>query len=145
MSLVENLISQISSSSIGGAFKPQSFDMNDLTFANLLGKQLNSLAENAQADITKQLGAPAGMIIEPFDNSSITEVSETQKTEDSPDTIKIQDLKTDNFFSTLLSNDSNNNVMNYAKKHATNAYNVFSKSYVSSLSDFVGDITALAQ
>ena len=41
MSLVENLINQISTQGLGGISKPLSFDLNDDTFANLLEKQMN--------------------------------------------------------------------------------------------------------
>ena len=42
MSLVENLINQISTQGLGGITKPFGFDMNDDTFANLLD-DLNKL------------------------------------------------------------------------------------------------------
>ena len=44
MSLVENLINQITTQGLGGITKPLGFDMNDDTFANLLEKQMHFCA-----------------------------------------------------------------------------------------------------
>ena len=42
MSLVENLINQISTKELGGLTKPTGFDMDDDTFAKLLEKQMDN-------------------------------------------------------------------------------------------------------
>lgn len=146
MSLVENLISQISSSGIGGAVKPQGLDLGDTSFADLLEKRLGNITDSTQTGILNQLGAPAGMLIEPFDDNTINEISQTEKLNNIEEPFEIKDLNIENFFSSVLSNETNsNNLMNFAKKHAANAYNVFAKSYVTDIQDFVSDITALAQ
>ena len=46
------------------------------------------------------------------------------------------------YFSNLLKTDSgkNSDFMNFAKKNATNAYNVFTKNLVMNASEFVEDI-----
>ena len=45
MSLVENLINQISTQGLSGITKPLGFDIEDDTFAKLLEKQMNSTNE----------------------------------------------------------------------------------------------------
>ena len=55
MSLVENLLNQISTKELGGISKPASFDMNDDTFAKLLEKELNARIEEPQSNILNNL------------------------------------------------------------------------------------------
>ena len=49
------------------------------------------------------------------------------------------------FFSNMLktnTNSSNNEFLNFAKKRATNSYQMFGKSFVSDLAEFVDDVAS---
>ncbi len=154
MSLVENLINQISTSSSGGISKPAGFDLNDDTFSKLLEKQLNSIRENESADIIGKLGAPAGFMIEPMDGVDFAETVQDQL--DSVGEIKLtnenvltepfemKDLDLGDYFSNLLktSTDSNSSFMNFAKKQATDAYNLFGRTFVANLTELVDDVAS---
>lgn len=135
MSLVENLINQISSPNTGGITKPQGFDLNDDTFAKLLEKASQINGTETQNNMIGQLGVPAGFEIEPLDGtgpiSTIQEISPSSE-------IEIKDLKvSEDFFSSLMND--NSNVMNFAKRQAANAYNLFGKNFVENLNEFVQD------
>ena len=157
MSLVENLINQISTQGLGGITKPFSFDMNDDTFANLLEKQMNATNEITTTNTVGQMGAPAGLIIEPFDASDGIEHAE--KVQDQMEAlgenlfketgtipvIEIKDMDFGDYFSNLLKspNENNSQFMNFAKRQASNAYEVFSRGYVADMQDFVEDLTSM--
>jgi len=156
MSLVENLINQISTQGMGGITKPLGFDLSDDTFANLLEKQMNSINDSTPSNFVGTMGAPAGLIIEPADGIEFAENVQDQmeiigenklsKDEYINQPIEFKDIDLGDHFSNLLKlgTDNNSNFMNFAKKHATNAYNVFSKGFVEDVTDFVKDIaTAL--
>ena len=131
MSILENIVGQISSSATGGLTKPASFDLDDDTFAKLLSKVSNVSPAEEQNNMFSNLGAPAGFEIEPLDApQSVTHV------DFNPQNVEIKDLKIgDDYFSNLLHD--NINVMNLAKKHATNAYNLFGKEFVDNLGELV--------
>lgn len=132
MSLVENLVSQITSNALGGITKPQGFDLNDETFAKLLQNATQKIEETNSNLFGSQLGAPAGFEIQPFDAPEPSDIKELTPTQD----IEIKDLKiSENYFSSLMND--NSNVMNLAVKHATNAYNNYGKGFVDTLSEFV--------
>jgi len=58
--------------------------------------------------------------------------------------IEIKDLDFTDYFSNLLKNhNENNQFMNFAKRQATNAYDVFSRGYVTDMQDFVEDLTSM--
>lgn len=155
MSLVENLINQISTGELGGITKPQGFDLSDDTFAKLLEKKLNSTEEASSTNMLGNMGAPAGFMIEPMDGIDFSETVQDQmeilgetkytyeNTIDKP--IEMKEVKIGDYFSTLLETASNNNsdFLNFAKRQASNAYSLFGKSYVTSMSDFVEDITSM--
>ena len=157
MSLVENLINQISTQGLGGITKPFSFDMNDDTFANLLEKQMKATNEITTTNSVGQMGAPAGLIIEPLDASD--GIEHTEKAQGQMEAlgdsvfketginsaIEIKDMDFGDYFSNLLKSPSDNNsqFMNFAKKQASNAYDVFSRGYVFDMQDFVEDITSM--
>ena len=153
MSLVENLINQISSNGTNGISKPLSFDMNDDTFANLLEKQMNTSSDITTRNTVGQMGAPAGLIIEPIDGVEHTEKVADQMEALGEDifkqtgvnsAIEIKDLDFTDYFSNLLKNhNENNQFMNFAKRQATNAYDVFSRGYVTDMQDFVEDLTSM--
>lgn len=154
MSLVENLVNQIATQGLSGVTKPQSLDMTDDTFAKLFEKQLNSSVE-LNNNLVGQMGAPAGLVIEPFNNTDFSEtvqnqleiIGESKLTKehflDSP--IEIKDIDMGDFFSNLLkTSDSNNSdFLNFAKRQASNAYGAFGKTYVTDVEDFVDDITSM--
>ena len=60
--------------------------------------------------------------------------------------IEMKDIKIGDYFSTLLETASkqNSEFMNFAKKQASSAYNLFGKSYVSNLSDFAIDLANMS-
>lgn len=152
MSLVENLINQISTGELGGITKPQGFDLSDDTFAKLLEKQLNSTQDTPPANTLGNMGAPAGFMIEPMEGIEFSETLQDQmeiigetkytyeNTLDKP--IEMKDIKLGDYFSTLLETATNNNsdFLNFARKQASSAYNLFGKSYVSDLREFASDL-----
>ena len=157
MSLVENLINQVSTQGLGGITKPLGFDMNDDTFANLLEKQMNTTNEITTTNSVGQMGAPAGLIIEPL--NAADGIEHAEKVQDQMEalgenlfketgvnsTIEIKDMNFGDYFSNLLKTPSDNNsqFMNFAKKQASNAYDVFSRGYVFDMQDFVKDVTSM--
>ena len=155
MSLVENLINQITTGELGGITKPQGFDLNDDTFAKLLEKQLNSTQETTSTNLLGNMGAPAGLIIEPMEGVEFSEIAQDQMDAlgenkytyenniDEP--IKMKDIDIGDYFSSLLqmASDKNPDFMNFAKKQASNAYNVFRGNYVVDMQDFVQDIVSM--
>lgn len=155
MSLVENLINQISTGELGGISKPQGFDLSDDTFAKLLEKQLNSGNEIQETNLLGQMGAPAGFIIEPFDAIEFSSTAQDQmeilgetKLNNEPQPIEpfeMKDMDFSDYFSSLLKSSSNDNsdFMNFAKRNASQAYNVFSRGYVADIADFVEDIASV--
>ena len=155
MSLVENLINQISTQGLGGITSPLgSFDLNDDTFSKLLDKQLNSIQENTPNNFVGNFGVPAGLLIEPIDGTDFVETVQDQmeilgenkisKEEYINQPIEFKDIDMGDYFSTLLNTkaESNSDFMNFARKNATNAYNVFSKNFIDNIQDFVADIAS---
>ena len=154
MSLVENLISQITSNGLSGITRPDSFDLNDDTFAKLLEKQLDSANNIKPTNTIGEMGAPAGFMIEPLEGTDFAEAVQDQmeiigenklsREEYINQPIEFKDIDLGDYFSNLLKTETeqSKNFMNFAKKHASNAYNVFSKSFVADMQDFVEDIAA---
>lgn len=137
MSILENIVNQITSNATGGISKPQSFDLSDDTFANLLKKASEASPLEEQNDMFSNLGAPAGFDIEPLDAPQ-----EIQKIEFNPQDFEMKDLNlSENYFSNLLN--GNLNAMNLAKRQATNAYNIFGKNFVDTLGEFVTDSASI--
>lgn len=137
MSILENIVSQITSNATGSISKPQSFDLSDDTFANLLKKASEVSPLEEQNDMFSNLGVPAGFEIEPLDAPQ-----EIQKIEFNPQDFEMKDLNlSDNYFSNLLN--GNLNAMNLAKRQATNAYNIFEKNFVDTLEEFVADSASI--
>lgn len=166
MSLVENLINQISTGELGGITKPQGFDLSDDSFAKLLEKQLNSVNDGNQDNLLGNMGIPAGMIIESIDGVSGVDfaetaqdqleivgeknlINETQSAElgfsDFNAESQIKDFNIGDYFSNLLKENSSQNpsLRNFAQRHASNAYGVFGRSFVADLSDFVSDVSSM--
>lgn len=156
MSLVENLINQITTQGLGGITKPLGFDMNDDTFANLLEKQMNSTNEITTTNTVGQMGAPAGLVIEPIEGAEYTETVQDQmeiigenklsRDEYINQPIEFKEIDIEDHFSKLLKagTDASSDFLNFARKQATNAYNVFGKGYVFDVQDFVQDITSMS-
>ena len=155
MSLVENLINQITTQGLNGITKPQGFDLEDDTFSKLLEKGMNAYATEIQPTNTiGHMGAPAGLLIEPLEGTDFAETVQDQmeilgdnrfeKPIVSTDPIEIKDIDMSDFFSNLIktSSESHADFMNFAKKQASNAYDVFRRSYVADMQDFVEDITS---
>ena len=152
MSIVENLVNQISTKGLGGITKPFGFDLEDDTFAKLLEKQMNSTQELNSNNFVGSMGAPAGLVIEPLDGVDFSETVQDQmevigenklsRDEYINQPIEFKDIDMGDYFSNLLKTDSgkNSDFMNFAKKNATNAYNVFTKNLVMNASEFVEDI-----
>ena len=152
MSLVENLVNQIATQGLGGLSKPTGFDMSDDTFAQLLDKQLNLNSSITPNNSIGNMGIPAGLIIEPIDGVDFAEVAQDQmeaigetklsKEEYINQPIEFKEIDMSDYFSNLLKTATDNNFMNFAKKHATNAYGNFSKNFVHDMADFVEDIAS---
>jgi hypothetical protein len=152
MSIVENLVNQISTKGLGGITKPFGFDMEDDTFAKLLEKQMNPTQELNSSNFVGSMGAPAGLVIEPLEGVNFSETVQDQmevvgenklsRDEYINQPIEFKDIDMGDYFSNLLKTDSgkNSDFMNFAKKNATNAYNVFTKNLVMNASEFVEDI-----
>lgn len=145
MSLAENLVNQISTKGLGGITIPQSFDLNDTTFDNLLQKAMVNNAElNDKLQILGNLGQPSGMVIEPFDDTSaIKPIGQENYINTEPVQIKDVDLG-NNYFSTLLkdSPQEHKSLMNVAKKYAANAYYTFGRTLVEDIKDFAKDVAS---
>lgn len=132
MSILENIVSQITSTATGGLTKPQGFDLTDDTFAKLLMKASEVSPAEEQNNMFANLGAPAGFEIEPLDSVSKEQTSAISQQDFTP--IEIKDLKiSENYFANLLND--NSNAMNMAKKHAAGAYNVYGKGFVDTLGE----------
>ena len=155
MSLVENLINQITTQGLGGITKPQGFDMEDDTFSRLLEKGMNAYNNEIQPSNTiGHMGAPAGLLIEPLEGTEFAETVQDQmeifgdnrleKTNIATSPIEIKEIDMSDFFSNLVKTSSENHAefMNFAKKQASNAYDVFRRTYVTDMQDFLEDITA---
>ena len=155
MSLVENLINQISTSGLNGITSPLgNFDLSDDTFSKLLDKQLNSAQENTPSNFVGNFGIPAGLMIEPLEGTDFAETVQDQmeiigenklsKEEYINQPIEFKDVDMGDYFSNLLKTqaETNSDFMNFARKNATNAYNVFSKNFVADMKDFVEDIAS---
>ncbi len=144
MSLIENLINQISMQGLGGITKPQGFDLNDTTFEKLLMQEMNRGIEGDMSGKIQNIGnmgAPAGFVIEPIDApQSVAEI----KPIDTSD-VQIKEINTDDYITNQIKhpNESNKGFFDFAQKHAANAYNVFAGKYVADLKDFIGDAVAM--
>jgi hypothetical protein len=138
--MVENFISQISGVNLGGITNPQGINLDDDTFSKLLEKSMQSSDSNGTSSVLLgQLGMPAGFEIQELDlpQNLVNDVNSTQK-------VEIKDLDMgENYFSSLAHD--NINVMNLAKKQATNAYNMFSKGFVDSLNTLVEDVNSITK
>ena len=154
MSLVENLINQISTNGLGGITSPQNFDLEDDTFAKLLEKQM-AKAEDTLNPMNSlgEFGIPAGLIIEPYDQTNFSETVQDQmetvnfKTTQETvmvEPIEIKDIDMKDYFSTLLSSSNeNSDFMNFAKKQASSAYGAFKGSYITDIKEFAQDIASM--
>ena len=155
MSLVENLINQISTQGIGAITRPTGFDMDDDTFAKLLDKQLNSTQPTNSTNFLGEMGMPAGFIIEPLEGTEFSETVQDQmevigenklsRDEYISQPIEFKDIDMEDHFSKLLKTgtEAGSDFLNFAKRQATSAYNVFSKNYVFDMQDFVQDVTSM--
>lgn len=145
MSLVENLVSQISTNGLGGVTKPQGFDLNDDTFEQILkgiNKGMNGTELNDQLNTIGRMGQPAGMVIEPFDGTSaVKPIGQENYVSQEPIEIKEVDTGRD-YFSNLLKQAPQEHkiLMNVAQKYASNIYNNIGKTLVEDLMDFAKDI-----
>ena len=129
--------------------------MNDDTFAKLLEKQLDSTPETPTTNLLGNIGAPAGFIIEPMEGVEFSETAQDQIEALSEnkysyenninEPIKMKDIDMGDYFSSLLqmASDKNSDFLNFAKKQASNAYDVFKRSYVTDMQDFVQDIVSM--
>ena len=99
MSLVENLVNQISANGLGGISRPQEFDLNDSTFDNLLKNAIeNNPILNSNLQTLGDLGQPSGMIIEPFEEiSAIQPINKNNQINNDSIQIKDVDMGSDYF------------------------------------------------
>ena len=154
MSLVENILNQISTQGLGGITSPQNFDLDDDTFAKLLEKQRESSLGEVQQNTIGQMGMPAGLVIEPFDGVEFSDTlmdqleatGEKNLTNESKiiDAFEMKDVDMGDYFSNLLrtSDSEKSDLMNFARKHASNTYGNFAKSFVTDITEFAQDIAS---
>ena len=152
MSLVENLINQISTQGLGGITKPLGFDMEDDTFAKLLDKQLNSNQQTAPTNSIGEMGMPAGLFIEPIEGTDFAETVQDQmeiigenklsRDEYINQPIEFKDIDMGDYFSNLLKTNTEEsaNFMNFARKQATNFYGFQAKNLILDTKEFVEDV-----
>ena len=129
--------------------------MDDDTFAKLLDKQLNSTTNINPNSTLGSMGVPAGLLIDPIEGTDFAETAQEQmdaigenkfsRDEYINQPIEFKDIDMGDYFSNLLKSniDNGSDFLNFAKKQATNAYNVFSKGYVFDVQDFVQDVTSM--
>ena len=134
MSLVENLINQISTKGLGSITSPQGFDLEDDTFSKLLDKSMaNSQQLPSVSNFVGEIGMPAGLIIEPLDGTDFANTVQDQmeilgqKIPNEPistEPFEMKDISIGDYFSSLLKAETNENsdFMNFAKKQAANFY-----------------------
>lgn len=153
MSLVENIVSQISTNGLGGVTKPQGFDLNDDTFEKILQgvNGVNSgqnILLNEKLQALGNLGQPSGLVIEPFENTEpIQPISNDKQNVITSEPLQIKDVDMgSNYFSNLLKEapEEHKNLMSVVQKHASNMYNSISRNLVEDLVDFAKDITSLS-
>lgn len=146
MSMAQSLINQISANGLGGTSKPQSFDLNDGTFDDLLQKAIDSNKTDLNNNLRSlgHMGQPSGIIIEEFDNNPVAQTELQNTVSQTP--IEIKDVSTDNnYFSNLLKEapSEHKSIMEVAKKHAMGAYNAFGRVFVEDLTDFAKDVKSM--
>ena len=154
MSLVENLVNQITTQGLGGITKPMGFDLEDDTFAKLLEKQLNSNQQTTPTNSVGEMGMPAGLIIEPMEGIDFAETVQDQmeiigetklsREEYINQPIEFKDIDMGDYFSNLLKTNSGEakNFMNFARKQATNFYGIHSRNLIMDTKEFIEDILA---
>lgn len=153
MSLVENIVNQISAKGLGGITVPQGFDLNDDTFEKILqgvngvnGGFGNAIL-NEKLQALGSIGQPSGLVIEPLQDAEKVQPigNDNQKIIDTtPIQIKDVDMGS-NYFSNLLKDAPNEHksLMNVVQRHAANIYNSFGKNLVEDLVDFAKDIKSM--
>ena len=126
MSMIENLVNQISTKELGGITKPSGFNMDDDTFAKLLEKQMNSTEESSPINNLGSFGAPAGLLIEPLEGVDFSETVQDQmeilgekisREEYLSQPVEFKDVDMGDYFSNLLKSDMNGSseFFNFAK------------------------------
>lgn len=153
MSLVENLISQISTKGLGSITTPQGFDLEDDTFSKLLEKSMASNPQNlSTSSLVGEMGVPVGLIIEPLEGTDYASAVQDQmealgenklvKEPISTEPFEMKDLSIGDYFSSLLKTETNDNsdFMNFAKKQAANFYGLQARSLILDTKEFVQDV-----
>ena len=158
MSLVSNFIGGISSSQFGNALGvSNNFDLNDSTFADILNKQMETQPTQEPQNILGQLGIPAGFQIDGIDfaETALDQIEavgekigiEKEDFNNLFDTNKDNEITTSEvatFFTSLLEKnttgqENRSELFDFAQKQASNMYNKFAKSMVTTLEEFVTD------
>lgn len=151
MSLVENIVSQISTKGLGGITKPQGFDLSDDTFEKIL-QGVNGVSGisgmlNEKLQALGSMGQPSGLVIEPFDEAAkVQPINNNNQNIIDTEPVQIKDVDMgSNYFSNLLKDAPNEHksLMNVAQKHAANIYNSLGKNLVEDLVDFAKDVTSM--
>ena len=154
MSLVENIINQISTQGVGGVSNLQGLDLNDDTFSKILDKKMETSNEVSAVNSLGQLGMPAGFVIEPANGVEFSDTAKDQAEiiaenkllgESFAEPIQFKTIDMDDYFTSLIKNSSeaSPDFMNFARKQATTAYDVFKKSFVTDMKEFVQDLTSM--
>lgn len=167
MSTVSNFIGSISPEMFGDSVKNavQNVDMEDTTFSDMLEKQINLTKEQAQFDVTKDLGLPSGVNIidltesafphnnidiKSGDNNMLESVKPVNETNEATlrymnDTKSMSTPEVITMFNSLFDSrpsvmdTESNGLMDFEKKVAAGKYNRYAKNIVTDLSEFVTD------
>lgn len=146
MSLVENIVEQLVTSKSGMLSKPHGLNPDDMTFANLLEKQLqNSTSINNNNLPYQQMGVPSGMIIEPLDSTESVALDINKQKEVDLSDFEIKNIDIGDYFSNFLSDTKNYNsdIMKYAIKQASESYGQFNKHLASDLGDLLNNAVSI--
>ena len=151
MSLVSNYIGGISGAQLNNGSKISvNFDMDNSTFEELLMKQMEAKTSETQNSILDSLGVPPGLNIEVMEipnnedfNSIIKPVVQINN-DNLIDNKDISSSEYSNLFNSFLGKGTDflhvkDNLLDFAKKNATQMYNKYSGSVITGIEEFVAD------
>lgn len=166
MSTVSNFVGTISPEMFGDSINKavQNVDLDDTTFSDMLEKQINNVKNQANFDVTKDLGLPSGINIMDLTESALPQYdTNTRMGDNMLETVKpvnetdeavfryMNDTKNMStpevvtLFSSLFDkkptiiDDESNGLIDFEKKIAAGEYNRYAKNIVTDLTEFVTD------
>ena len=151
MSLVSNFIGGISATQFNGGNKVSvNFDMDNSTFEELLMKQMDAKSTETHNSIFDSLGVPPGLNIEVLnipENEDVNPLLKPIEQMDNANLMSNDDISSSeysNLFNSFLGKGTdflnvNNDLLDFAKKNATQMYNKYSGSVITGIEEFVSD------